>query len=213
MRKKIKMKILSLFDGMSCGQIALNRAGINYSKYYASEIDKYAIQITQKNYPDTIQLGNIENWNNWDIERPDLIMGGSPCTGFSRAGKQLNFEDPQSKLFFTFVEVLNHYEPKYFLLENVKMKKEFQNILSYYLGVQPIEINSALLSAQNRRRLYWTNISEIEQPEDKKILLKDIVFNNSLFQDEHIPSLLLSEKALKYMDREIKDGRNHWADR
>lgn len=117
------MKILSLFDGMSCGQIALNRAGIKYNKYYASEIDKYAIQITQKNYPNTIQLGDITKWHKWDIESPDLIVGGSPCQGFSFAGKQLNFSDERSKLFFVFMDILKHYKPKYFLLENVKMKK------------------------------------------------------------------------------------------
>jgi site-specific DNA-cytosine methylase len=188
------MNVLSLFDGMSCGQIALNRAGIKYEKYYASEIDKYAIKVTQSNYPNTIQLGSITDWQKWDIEKPDLIIGGSPCQGFSFAGKQLNFNDERSKLFFTFVDILKHYKPKYFLLENVVMKKEYNDVISGLLGelypecvtngelfrtgrLEPIQINSALVSAQNRKRLYWTNIEGVEQPEDKGILLKDIIEN------------------------------------
>jgi len=173
------MKVLSLFDGMSCGQIALERVGIQVEKYYASEIDKYAIKVTKKNHPKTIQLGDVTKWREWDIEQPDIIIGGSPCQGFSFAGKQLNFEDPRSRLFFEFVDILKHYKPKYFLLENVKMKKEFQDVISEYLGVQPIEINSALVSAQNRKRLYWTNIPDVSVPDDKGILLKDIVHENT----------------------------------
>lgn len=170
------MKVLSLFDGISCGRVALERAGIPVEKYYASEIDKYAIQIAQKNYPDTIQLGDITkiDFSKFAGEI-DLIIGGSPCQGFSFAGKQLNFEDPRSKLFFEFVRAVREIKPKYFLLENVKMKKEFQDIISEQLGIQPIEINSALVSAQNRKRLYWTNIPNVGQPADKGILLKDIV--------------------------------------
>ena len=169
------MVVLSCFDGMSCGQIALERAGIKVDKYYASEIDKHAIKVTMANYPNTIQLGTITNWKNWNIEKPDLIIGGSPCQGFSFAGKQLNFNDERSKLFFEFAEIIKHYKPKYFLLENVKMKKEYQDVISRILGVEPIEINSALVSAQNRKRLYWTNIPDIKQPEDKGIYLKDII--------------------------------------
>ena len=105
------MRVLSCFDGMSCGQIALNRAGIPIEKYYASEIDKYAITVTQANYPDTIQLGSITEWRTWNIEKPDMIIGGSPCQGFSFAGKQLNFEDERSKLFFTFVDILKQHKP------------------------------------------------------------------------------------------------------
>lgn len=167
--------VLSLFDGMSCGRIALERAGIKVEKYYASEIDKYAITVTQANYPNTIQLGSITEWQKWEIEKPDIIIGGSPCQGFSFAGKGLNFNDERSKLFFTFVDILKHYKPKYFLLENVRMKKEYQKVISNCLGVEPIEINSALVSAQNRRRLYWTNIQGITQPEDKGIVLRDII--------------------------------------
>lgn len=179
-----KINVLSLFDGISCGRVALQRAGIPVNKYYASEIDKYAIMITQNNFPYTVQLGDVTKWEDWDIDwgSIDLLIGGSPCQGFSFAGKQLNFNDPRSKLFFDYVNILRHiqkYNPNVkFLLENVKMKKEFSNIIDITLGVQPVEINSALLSAQNRKRLYWTNW-EFGQPEDKHIMLKDIVHEYS----------------------------------
>lgn len=175
------MTVLSLFDGMSCGQIALNQLGIKVDEYYASEIDKWAIQVTQKNYPDTIQLGDITKWREWDIDWAsiNLVYGGSPCQGFSFAGKQLAFDDPRSKLFFEFVDIVNHIKSLNpdvkFLLENVRMKKEYLDVISEYMGVQPVMINSALVSAQNRVRFYWTNIGEIEQPEDRGILLKDII--------------------------------------
>lgn len=169
------MNVLSLFDGMSCGQIALNRLGIKYDNYYASEIDKWAIQITQKNYPDTIQLGDVRVIEAKNLPKIDLLMAGSPCQGFSFAGKQLNFDDPRSKLFFDFVRLLKECNPKYFLLENVKMKKEYIKTISDTLRVDPIEINSSLVSAQNRRRLYWTNIPCLTRPHDKKITLSDII--------------------------------------
>lgn len=180
------MNVLSLFDGISAGQVALERAGIKVDKYYASEIDKYAIQVTQKNYPDTVQIGDVTkvSYENGileygnvmqDVGKIDLLIGGSPCQGFSFAGKQLNFEDDRSKLFFEYVRLLEETKPKYFLLENVKMKKEYQDVITKYLGVEPIEINSALVSAQTRKRLYWTNIPNIEQPKDKKIMLKDVI--------------------------------------
>ena len=174
-----KLRVLSLFDGISCGQLALQRAGIPVEIYFASEIDKYAIQITQKNFPNTIQMGDVRNICFESLGRIDLLMGGSPCQGFSFAGKQLNFEDPRSKLFFEFVRALKTLKPKYFLLENVKMKQEYQDVISEQLGVQPVEINSSLVSAQSRKRLYWTNISKIALPEDKGILLKDIVLENT----------------------------------
>lgn len=172
--------VLSLFDGMSCGQIALERAGIYVDNYFASEIDKYPIQITQNNYPNTKQIGDVREVKGSDLPKIDLLMGGSPCQGFSFAGKQLNFEDPRSKLFLEFVRLLEETKPKYFLLENVKMKKSSQDIISQYLGVEPIEINSNLLSAHNRRRLYWTNIPNIQQPEDKGIMLKDIIVDGAV---------------------------------
>jgi site-specific DNA-cytosine methylase len=169
------MNVLSLFDGMGCGRIALERAGIKVDNYYASEIDKYAIKVTQKNYPDTVQLGDVTKWKEWNLPKIDMIIGGSPCQGFSNSGQGLNFDDPRSKLFFEFSDILQHYKPAYFLLENVKMKKEWQETISWYLGVEPIEINSSLLSAQSRKRLYWTDIQGITQPEDMGILLKDII--------------------------------------
>lgn len=175
----MKLNVLSLFDGMSCGQIALNRAGFQVDNYFASEIDKYAIKVTQHNYPNTIQLGDVTKWKSWNLPKIDLLIGGSPCQGFSFAGKQLNFEDLRSKLFFEYVKILKFLKKKNpnikFLFENVKMKKEFQDIISKYLKVNPIEINSSLVSAQSRKRLYWTNISNIEQPNDKHIYLKDIL--------------------------------------
>ena len=169
------INVLSLFDGMSCGQIALDQLDIKVDNYYASEIDKWAMQVAKKNYPNTKHLGDVTELKGSDLPKIDLLMGGSPCQGFSFAGKQLNFDDPRSALFFEFVRLLEETKPKYFLLENVRMKKEFQDIISEHLGVKPIMINSALVSAQNRVRLYWTNIPNIEQPEDKGIVLKDIL--------------------------------------
>jgi DNA (cytosine-5)-methyltransferase 3A len=174
---KIKniMNVLSVFDGLSCGQIALNRVGIKYDKYFASEVDKHAIKVTQHNYPNTIQLGDVTKVKGSDLPKIDLLFGGSPCQGFSFAGKQLNFDDPRSKLFFEFVRLKNELQPKYFLLENVVMKQEFQDVITEYLGVEPIKINSNLVSAQTRERLYWTNIPNINQPEDLGITLNDIL--------------------------------------
>ena len=173
------LNVLSLFDGMSCGQIALERAGIKVNNYFASEIDKYAIQVAKHNYPNTHHIGDVTKVKASELPKIDLLIGGSPCQGFSFAGKQLNFEDPRSKLFFEFVRLLNECKPKYFLLENVKMKKEYQDVITEHLGVEPIEINSNLLSAQNRKRIYWTNIPGVTIPNDKGILLKDIVHENN----------------------------------
>ncbi len=181
------MNVLSVFDGMSCAQIALERAGVTVDKYYASEVDKYAIKVTQANFPDTVQIGDISRLNAYDLhELPkiDLMIGGSPCQGFSFAGKQLNFDDERSQLFFHYIRLLKYLKPRYFLLENVKMKKEFQDVISELLGVEPIEINSALVSAQNRKRLYWTNIPDVKQPEDKGIMLKDIIHEGDVDRDK-----------------------------
>lgn len=175
------MNVLSLFDGISCGQLALKRSGIGYDNYFASEIEKDAIKVTQANFPNTIQLGDVQQVKSEDLPKIDLLIGGSPCQGFSFAGKGLNFEDPRSKLFFEFVRLLRELNPKYFILENVIMKKEYQDIITQYLGVEPVEINSALVSAQNRKRLYWCNF-EIPQPEDKNITLKDILEENIPFK-------------------------------
>lgn len=173
------MNVLSLFDGMSCGQIALNRAGIKYDNYFASEIDKYAIKVTQHNYPDTIQLGSVVDVKASELPVIDLLIGGSPCQGFSFAGKQLNFEDERSKLFFEYVRLLKECKPKYFLLENVKMKKEHELVINKYLGCRPMRFNSALVSAQNRERLYWTNIPVNSIPKNLYITLQDIMDNNT----------------------------------
>jgi DNA-cytosine methyltransferase len=187
------MLVLSLFDGMSCGQIALKELGINIEKFYASEIDKYAIGVTQFNFPNTVQLGDITKWREWnlDLSKIDLILAGSPCQGFSIAGKMLNFEDDRSKLFFVFLDILNETKrlnpDVKFLLENVVMKKEWAEIISEKVGLRPVMINSALVSAQNRKRLYWSNIrireegffrqkyTDIPQPADRHIFLKDIL--------------------------------------
>lgn len=187
------MKVLSLFDGMSCGQIALKQLGIIPEVYYASEIDKHAIKQTQLNFPDTVQLGDVTKWKEWDIDWKliDLVLAGSPCQGFSFAGKQLAFDDSRSKLFFVFIDILNHIRSLnpdvLFLLENVNMKKSHMRIISEYCGVFPVNINSNLVSAQNRDRWYWTNIrtkqvglfgevySDIPQPVDRGIFLRDIL--------------------------------------
>lgn len=291
------MNILSLFDGISCGRVALDRAGIKVDTYYASEVDQYATQISAKNYPDIIRLGDVTGWKNWAIDWTsiDLILAGSPCQGFSYAGAQLAFDDPRSKLFFTFVDILNHtreHNPSVqFLLENVHMKQEFRDVISNILNTSPIDINSRLVSAQNRPRLYWSSWA-YPMPQDKGIKLSDVVFDDAVmigrtisrrldengtrhdysdlpkqqrlelrtddgsgtittvakdntvlknnfsialsnlyhgFKEKqnrthveqsptirpqggggHIPSLLLSAKAIEYMDRPTRDGRTHW---
>jgi DNA (cytosine-5)-methyltransferase 3A len=167
--------VLSCFDGMSCGQIALNNLGIQYENYFASEIDKFVIKVTQANFPNTIQLGDITEIKAADLPQIDLLIGGSPCQGFSFAGKGLNFEDPRSKLFFEFVRLLKELKPKYWLLENIRMKKEFEAQINQILGCKPYRFNSSLVSAQNRRRLYWTNIKVTASPKDERIMLKDII--------------------------------------
>lgn len=182
------IKVCSLFDGCSGTQMALKNLGVEVDQYFSSEIDKYAMQVTQKNFPETIQLGDITDIKGKDLPEIDLIVGGSPCQGFSFAGKQKAFKDERSALFFEFIRLLKEIKPKYFLLENVVMKKEFQQVITdevskiypqssngSLFGIEPIMINSALLSAQNRKRLYWTNIPNVEQPEDLGIVLKDIL--------------------------------------
>lgn len=220
------MNVLSLFDGMSCGQQALEKVGIKVDNYYASEIDKYAITVTMANYPNTIQLGSVVDVNGYDLPKIDFLLGGSPCQSFSFAGKRkgmstkdeqeiLTLEhylelkaegyefEGQSYLFWEYMRLLNEVKPKYFLLENVMMSKKWQSVLTQAIGVEPIMINSSLVSAQNRKRLYWTNIglesnglfgdlkSIIKQPEDKGILLKDIL------EDEVDEKYFLSEKIIE----------------
>lgn len=225
------MNILSLFDGISCGQVALNRAGIKYDKYFASEIDKHAIKVTMKNFPNTIQLGSVVDVDASKLPKIDLIIGGSPCQSFSFAGKRkgmatkdeqeiLTLEqymklksegyefEGQSYLFWEYMRLLTELKPKYFFLENVEMGEKWERVLSFTIGVKPLRINSNLVSAQNRKRLYWTNIGMVEgglfgesesiitQPIDKKIFLKDILEN------EVDNKYYLSEKQLAYINRE-----------
>jgi site-specific DNA-cytosine methylase len=171
------MNVLSLFDGISCGQEALKRAGIKVDNYFASEIDKHAIKIAMKNYPNTIQLGDVTKINSKDLPKIDMLIGGSPCQGFSFAGKQLNFNDDRSKLFFEYVRLNNELQPKWFLLENVPMKKQYERVITNQLKIAPVEINSSWIAAQNRPRLYWTNIPIRGLPEDKKLFIKDIIMD------------------------------------
>lgn len=224
--------MLSLFDGMSCGQQALERLGVKVDNYFASEIDKYAIQVTMANYPKTKQLGSVVNVDGYSLPKIDLLIGGSPCQSFSFAGKRkgmstkdeqeiltlehyLNLKadgfefEGQSYLFWEYMRLLNEVKPKYFLLENVMMGEKWEKVLSKAIGVKPIMINSSLVSAQNRQRLYWTNIglepmglfgdleSIIKQPKDKGILLKDILESDV---DEKYD---LSEKAKKLLGNNL----------
>jgi len=208
------MKVLSLFDGMSCGQIALNKAGVKYDTYYASEVDTNAITVTQTNYPNTIQLGDVTKWGEWDIDWAgiDLVMAGSPCQGFSFAGKQLAFDDPRSALFFEFVLILGRVRANNpnvkFLLENVRMKKEFEDIITMYMGVPPVMINSNLVSAQNRVRFYWTNIEGAGVPEDKGIMLKDIVHESVEGNITGLDDFIVPfDKSLQILDKEVQRGK------
>jgi site-specific DNA-cytosine methylase len=181
--------VVSLFDGHSCGRISLEQTGVHVEKYYTSEIDKYAMKVSDAIYPDNIKLGDITKWREWDIDwcSVDLLIGGSPCQGFSFAGKQLAFDDPRSALFFEYLNILNHikkHNPQVkFMLENVRMKKEYLDAISSLLHVEPIQINSALVSAQNRVRYYWCNW-DIKQPDDKGIFLKDIIEHGVVDRDK-----------------------------
>ena len=166
--------VLSLFDGIACGMLALQRAGIDFDNYYASEIDPVCIEVAEKHHPNIISLGDVENWREWDLKDIDLIMGGSPCQGFACQGHQLNFDDPRSKLFFTMVEIIEHFQPKYFLLENVGMRKQWEDIITDYMRVEPVHLCSSLVSAQTRKRIYWANW-EITSPEDRRIHLESIL--------------------------------------
>lgn len=192
------MNVLSLFDGISCGQIALERAGIKVDKYYASEIEDFAIKITQKNYPNTIQLGDVFNIDYSKINKIDLLIGGSPCTYWSSArakgtGREITPDGIGGKLFMEYVRALKETKPKYFLYENNNsMSKEIKQFITKQLGVEPIMINSSLVSGQIRRRLYWTNIPNIKEPKDKNIKLIDVL---DKFVDE---KYYLSDKMIKY---------------
>lgn len=185
------MNILGLFDGISCGQLALQRAGIHYDNYYASEIDKYAIKVTQHHFPSTVQLGDVTQLSAKDLPQIDLLCGGFPCQSFSSAGKGLGFDDPRGQLFWHTVRLLKELQPKYFFFENVVMSKANQAIITEALGVDCVEIDSALLTAQHRRRLYWTNIPFSKTIEDKGVVIADILDTNP------DPSCYLSAKGIK----------------
>lgn len=189
------MKVLSLCDGMSCGQIALDKLGVKFdginNKYYASEIADYSIKITQKNYPNTIQIGDMTKLTESDLNKfkgIDLLLSGTPCKSLSVANVR-EYEkglEGSSKLFFDFVKIKNIIKPKYFLFENVaSMKKENENIITNLLGVNPILINSNLVSAQDRERLYWTNIPISSLPQDKGLILKDIMLETKEIEEKY----------------------------
>lgn len=213
------MNVLSLFDGHSCGQIALKELGMRIDNYFASEIDKHAIAQTKLNFPDTVFLGDVRNVRAKDLPRIDLVLGGSPCQGFSFAGAQLNFEDPRSALFFEFERVLNEVKAlnpnAKFLFENVRMQKKHEAVISQRLGIQPVEINSALVSAQNRRRLYWSNIrtrkeglfgelyTDIPQPADRHLVLSDILEED--VPDRYFLSKKTVEKLVKHRQRRMAE--------
>lgn len=172
------MNVLSLFDGISCGKVALQDAGIKVDTYFASEIEKTAIEISKNNHSDIVHLGDVNQWQQWELPKIDLVIGGSPCQGFSRNGKGLNFQDPRSFLFFKYVDILQYIQKQNpnvkFLLENVAMKKEWLKTIDAFMNIQHREINSRLLSAQNRPRMYWSNIP-FEDPGDAGIKLLDIL--------------------------------------
>ena len=197
------MNILSLFDGISCGQIALNRANIPYDNYYASEIKPHAIKCTLDNYPNTIQLGDILNLKGSDLPKIDLLIGGSPCKGISRLNKnQEGLEHSESRLFWEYIRLLDEVKPKYYLLENTHGNKEATNTITETLGIKPISINSKLVSAQNRPRYYWTNIPDIKQPIDKGITTNDIFDYSGVLADECRVKWLNSESGKK----SVKNG-------
>lgn len=222
--KQDGLTVLSLFDGMSCGQIALREAGIKVSKYFASEIDKYAIAQTQHNFPETVQLGDVRGVSAADLPPIDLLIGGSPCQGFSFAGKQLNFDDPRSVLFFEYVRILKEIRvcnpDVLFLLENVRMKKDCENMISQQIGLFPVVINSALVSAQNRVRLYWTNIrtkeergifetlvyTDIPQPADRGIFLSDILEPEEDVSSSFVLTNHRVKKLIEHQRRQVKNG-------
>ncbi|MBQ8481024.1 MAG: DNA (cytosine-5-)-methyltransferase [Alphaproteobacteria bacterium] len=186
--EKQNLRVLSLFDGISCGRLALERAEIPVEVYYASEIDKYAIKVSEKNYPDIIRLGDIREIDfSRFIGKIDLIIGGSPCQDLSIAKKnRQGLEGEKSGLFWKFVEAVKTIKPKYFMLENVaSMSKENKQIITDTLGIEPILINSALVSAQQRKRLYWCNWA-VEQPEDKGIVLKDVLETGHAWSEKSV---------------------------
>ena len=185
------LNVLSLFDGMSSGMIALERAGIKVQNYYASEIDKHAIKVSKANYPNIIQLGDVQSIDVTSLPKIDLLIGGSPCQTLSSLGNGTGF-DGKSGLFFEFVRLVKELQPKNFILENVKMKKEWEDVITFYMGVSPVELNSKYVSAQNRPRLFWTNI-DVKPMEDKGVVLSDVI------EKEAQEKYFLTDKAKIYI--------------
>ena len=196
------MNVLSFFDGIAFGLEALKRIDVKVDNYFASEIDKDAIQIAMKNHPEIIQIGDVQQIKPDDLPKIDLLIGGSPCQGFSEAGKGLNFQDERSKLFFDYVRLLNEINPTYFKLENVRMKKEWKNIITNYMKVYPFEINSSLVSGQGRKRLYWTNIDVKYLPVDKNISFGSVLEKAVSFDKYGISP----DKLKKILDYRISIG-------
>ena len=210
------INVLSLFDGMSCGQIALEKAGIKVDNYYASEINEKSIKVTQYNYPNTIQIGNVLRVKSEQLPNIDLLIGGSPCQGFSIAGKKLNFEDERSKLFFEFVRLKNELNPKYFLLENVRMKDDVADARDNLLGVKRIYINSKDFTGHIRKRYYWTNIP-INKWSKKDLKIKDIIDNSipydrdvSFFLDRTVYNPNISSDGIITINPKDKQGKQTW---
>jgi len=192
------MNVLSLFDGVSCGQLALQRAGVEVENYFASEIDKHAIQVTQHHFPNTVQLGSVVGLDTSTLPTIDLLIGGSPCQSFSRSGDNTGF-DGKSGLFWEYIRILNEVKPTYFLLENVEMKKEWEKIITDAVGVEPVMIDSKFFSAQKRQRLYWTNIPFDKNIEDKNIHILDILQPNGTEKtiNDHPLVLDINEEGFK----------------
>ena len=189
-----ELTVLSLFDGIACGRVALERARIPVKRYIASEIEPNAIKVAMSNYPDIEQIGDVTKIDVNSLPEIDLLIGGSPCQGFSVMGKQQNFEDPRSRLFWEYVKILKATKPKYFLLENVKMKQEYSDIITEALGVEPRIINSRLVSRQNRVRAYWTNL-DVGEIADKNVSFQDILESGYTNRDKSL-CLLESENRL-----------------
>ncbi|ALJ00751.1 DNA cytosine methyltransferase [Rufibacter tibetensis] len=227
------MNVLSLFDGISCGRLALQSSGIKINRYFASEIDSAAIHVSKKNFPDTIHIGDVSKVSfkdgrlitetgTFDTGLIDLVIGGPPCQSFSKRGNQMNFDDSRGKLFHEFERLLKETKAPLFLMENVKMNRKHQDVISGILGVEPIEINSALVTAQNRARLYWTNIANVQQPADKGIRLQEILesgytekeksfcitatYGNATVQNYFINS----ERQLKFIHPVKKNGSRYY---
>ncbi len=205
------MKVLSLFDGLAGCRAALERAGVPVEEYYSSEIDKYAMRVARHNYPDIIEMGDMTKWRDWDIDfgSIDLLTAGFPCQAWSTAGKQQGDSDPRGALVHDLIDIWKHItalNPNLkFMFENVRMKKEFMEYINELFGVEPILINSALVSAQNRQRYYWTNIKGIEQPKDKGLVLAGIVESGEVDREKSltVTTRVAGGTAKRYLEKSM----------